>query len=138
MLREQIIRKRLLEKEMRNCLNAKFHYDSYLKILTVGQSLHEFDVFQSNKIIGGITTSPWFNSTGSNNTGGQDRVAAELLWLSLWQGQERRVMILSDETMADRICKKYQGCEFKHLIEIIYYDKDKKTLTEKGKCNCSE
>jgi len=43
---------------------------------------HRFDLYAESTVIGGVTTSPLKNSSGSSNTGGRDRVCAELLWLS--------------------------------------------------------
>lgn len=92
--------------------------------LTIGPSRasHEFDLYEKGKIIGGISTSPWFNKTGSNNTGGQDRASAELLWLSLWPGKEKRLHVLTDKEMANRIFKRFSGATFPYRIEIHHFD----------------
>ncbi len=82
---------------------------------------HEFDVYEKSRVIGGISTSPWLNKSGSNNTGGQDRAATELLWLSLWKGREKRVLILTDEEMADRVFKRFSGASFPSKIEIQHF-----------------
>ena len=47
---------------------------------------HEFDIYEMNKVIGGISTSTWFNKAkegkkSTSNSSGQDRAATELLWL---------------------------------------------------------
>jgi hypothetical protein len=49
--------------------------------LTLGTTAasHEFDLYEASTLVGGINTSPWFNKSGSYNTGGQDRAATELL-----------------------------------------------------------
>jgi hypothetical protein len=83
---------------------------------------HEFDLFEKSKIVGGISTSPWFNKSGSNNTGGQDRAATELLWLSLWPGDEKRVHVLTDKEMTDRLLQRFSGAGFPRRIEIQYFD----------------
>ncbi len=98
---------------------------------------HEFDLYENKKIIGGISTSPWFNKPkGSKrptgNTSGQDRASTELLWLSLWQGSERRVHILTDKEMAERLFKKFSGACFSRSIEIHHYDVDKNTFRHVG------
>ena len=80
---------------------------------------HEFDLYEINKIIGGVNSSPWLNQTGSNNTGGQDRAATELLWLSLWQGSEKRVLVLTDKNMALNLFKKFSGCN--SPIKLKFY-----------------
>jgi hypothetical protein len=38
-------------------------------------SYHEFDIFEKWHGIGGVTTSPWKNATGSSNTAGKDKVS---------------------------------------------------------------
>lgn len=90
--------------------------------LRVGDSgaTHEYDLYETGKIIGGITTSPWKNSTGTNNSGGQDRASTELLWLTLWSGAERRVMVFTDLSMANNITKRWGGCPFPHRIDILH------------------
>ncbi|MDD5127752.1 MAG: hypothetical protein PHR43_06655 [Dehalococcoidales bacterium] len=116
--------KRQIEEEARCCFNKVYDLNSKKKVLEVGEkgASHEFDIYEPQKVIGGITTSPWWNKTGSNNTGGQDRVAAELLWLTMWDGNERRVMILTDKIMASRLFERWKGCHFPHTIEIIHYN----------------
>ena len=93
---------------------------------------HEFDLYEKNKVIGGISTSPWFNKKRTSNTGGQDRAAAELLWLSLWHGRERRIHILTDEEMAKRLYKKFSGAIFQRNIEIHHFDLQKKKFSHIG------
>lgn len=93
----------------------------------------EFDIYEANRVIGGITTSPWKNRSGSSNSGGQDRASAELLWLTLWPGDERRIMILSDEDMANRLLKRFRGSYFPHHIEIIHYDSSLREFKELGR-----
>jgi len=96
--------------------------------LGTGNAAHEFDLYESGRIIGGISTSPWFNATRSNNTGGQDRAATELLWLSLWQGKEKRVHVLTDREMSVRLFKRFSGACFPHQIEIQHFDITTKTF----------
>ncbi len=122
-----------LEEEIRSHFNNSEHLNAQKAVLIVGgNSEHEFDVYEAGKVIGGITTSPWKNLTGSNNSGGQDRVATELLWLTLWPGPERRVMILSSKEMADRLLKRWQGSSFPQIIEIFYYDISAGSLKREG------
>jgi hypothetical protein len=83
---------------------------------------HEFDLFEKSRIIGGISTSPWFNKSGSNNTGGQDRAAAELLWLTLWSGDEKRVHILTDRELAEGVLMRFSGAGFRKSIEIQHFE----------------
>ena len=91
--------------------------------LGAGAPSHEFDLYEANKVIGGISTSPWLNKSGSNNTGGQDRASTELLWLSLWPGCEKRVHVLTDGKMAQRLFRRFSGACFPQRIEIQHFDR---------------
>ena len=131
MNRQEIDEKRKTEEEVRSLFNRYNQTDAKKAVLSVGRkgASHEFDLYDSSKVVGGVTTSPWKNKTGSYNTGGQDRASTELLWLALWEGNENRVMILTNKEMADKLFKRWQGCPFPHQIEIIHYD-DSKRLFE--------
>jgi len=113
-----------IESMVRNEYNKSNNTNAQKTTLSIGHgnALHEFDIYEQNIVIGGISTSPWFNKTGSNNTGGQDRASTELLWLTLWQGSERRFHILTDEEMARRLFKKFSGAPFPHNIEIHHFE----------------
>lgn len=84
---------------------------------------HEFDLYQPGVVAGGISTSPWRNKTGTSNTGGQDRVAAELLWLHLCTSVKRKGVILRDEEMAKGTTQRFGGEGFFNPeIEVWLYD----------------
>lgn len=123
-----------IESEIRELFNKMERLEAHKEKLSVrvGETPHEFDLYEKNSVIGGISTSPWKNQTGTNNSGGQDRIAAELLWLTLWQGQERRVMILSNREMAERLLKRWKGCSFPNSIEIIHCDLSRKAFEAVG------
>ena len=131
----QIERKRQAERDARRLFNKKYRAKTEEKEIELPVGLnakHKFDIYEYGKFIGGITTSPWKNKTGSNNTGGQDRASTELLWLTLWEGKERRVMVLTDREMADRLWKRWRGCAFSHQIEIIHYNSSKEHFETVG------
>lgn len=91
-----------------------------------GHARHEFDLYEENQVIGGISTSPWRNASrntkrGTNNTSGQDRASAEFFWLSHWAGSERRIHVLTDEEMAVKLYGRYRGIPLKAPIEICHY-----------------
>ncbi len=131
--KEEIREKFRIEAEILSRFNESEHFHAHKAEPVVGRdSRHEFDIYEAGKVVGGISTSPWKNRTGSNNSGGQDRVAAELLWLTLWPGPERRVMILSSRDMTDRLLKRWQGCSFLQPIEIFHYDLSTKNLQRQG------
>ena len=127
----------VIEVQVRQLFNQHFSRNANKQILSIGNNnaQHEFDIYEAGRIIGGISTSPWFNKTEkhSSNTGGQDRVTAELLWLTLWQGNEKRVIILTDQEMAKRIHQRFSGCPFTHTIEIFYCDLENQSFTPVGK-----
>lgn len=131
---QEIEEKRKIEERVRTLFNRESQIEAVKIKLPVGQNKvkHEFDLYDKGKIIGGITTSPWKCKTGSYNTGGQDRASTELLWLSLWAGDECRVMILTDREMADRLFKRWQGRPFPHQIEIFHCDLREKRLKKIG------
>lgn len=112
------------EESIRSRFNSFYNINAIKQRLKLGNggAKHEFDLYDAGKLIGGINTSPWKNKTGSNNTGGQDRVSTELLWLSLWEGKEKRVVVLTDLEMAERNISRFSGCAFPNKIEIILFD----------------
>ena len=122
------------EESMRSWFNSFYKLNASKQRLKLGSSgaKHEFDLYDAGKLIGGITTSPWKNKTGSNNTGGQDRVSTELLWLSLWKGDEKRVIVLTDREMAERIIARFSGCAFPEKVEIILFDQNGKDFISIG------
>ncbi|TGL53183.1 hypothetical protein EHQ61_04790 [Leptospira wolffii] len=112
------------EKRIREKFNKIFKVASKKKRIAPSgsASTHEFDIYNEGKFIGGINTRRRLTSSGKNNTGGQDRVSSEILWLSLWRGSERRVLILTDKEMIEHLKRKYEGWEFPHYIEVYYID----------------
>lgn len=118
-----------IEKVVREEFNKLARTSAKKATLSFGEGapLHEFDIFEKNKVVGGVSTSPWFNKPKdgkrpTGNTAGQDRAATELLWLSLWQGSERRVHILTDKEMAERLFKKFFGARFQKNVEIHHFN----------------
>lgn len=87
-----------------------------------GQARHEFDMYHAGQLVGGISTSPWRNEGRRTcNTAGQDRASTELFWLSLWDGPERRVHVLTDEEMAEKLYRRYRDIPMRVTIELHYY-----------------
>jgi len=131
--------KKQAERDARRLFNEKYQAKAEEKETELQVGLgqcakHKFDIYECGKFIGGITTSTWKCNTvrRSNNSGGQDRASAELLWLTLYRGDERRVMILTDEDMAERLFGRWQGCAFPHRIEIIHCDLREERLKKIG------
>ena len=125
-----------VEETIRQLFNTTRSVNASKHRLPVGHggAKHEFDLYEANSVIGGISTSPWTNKTQirSSNSGGQDRLSAELLWLTLWEGNEKRVVIVTDEEMARRLLLRFRGCPFPHQIEIVRFDDSSGILKSEG------
>ena len=102
------------EKMARDAFNKSQGTEAQKSVVSIGKVQHEFDLYQEAVVVGGISTSPWFNRTAkrTNNSGGQDRVAAELLWLHLCKSARRKVLILKEKDMADGINHRFGGSGF--------------------------
>ena len=122
------------EEKIRRLFNHIRNVNASKQRLHVGNggAKHEFDLYEISRVIGGISTSPWTNRTGSTNTGGQDRLSTELLWLTLWEGKEARVVIVTDMEMAQKLLKRFQGCSFPRQIEIVHFDAASDVFTSVG------
>lgn len=122
------------EKIVRGSYNSKHSCNAIKKILRIGSqgAKHEFDLYEKGKVIGGISTLLWTNKTGTNNTSGQDRVSTELLWLTLWHGNEKRVLILTDLDMSEKIYKKFRGTPFAKKVHVFHFDLKNKSFEEIG------
>jgi len=118
-----------LKIRVRSLFNELWSANTEKCRLPIGDSdhKHESDLFEKGEVIGGIRTSPWKNRTEkkTNNTGGQDRAAAELLWLSLWPGTEKRIHILTDWEMAVKTYERFCYGSFPKRITIYNCDYSK-------------
>ena len=123
-----------IENCARMAVNELFGCNSVCakKALSDNGPKHEYDIYHENEVIGGVSTSPYLTSKGKCNTGGRDRAAAELLWLSLWQGKESRVHVLTCESMANWLCKRFGGSIFPFKITIFHFCPVSKLLKEVG------
>jgi len=120
------------ERKSRDAFNRSQRTNARKSCVTVGKKQHEFDLYQEGLIVGGISTSPWLNRTPkrTNNTGGQDRVAAELLWLHLCSSAKRKVLILKEKDMADGINNRFGNTGFfTPAVEVWLYDPAAETIT---------
>lgn len=127
------------EQEVRGEFNTVNKCHAEKKRLNVGSlgAKHEYDLYEEGKYIAGISTSPWKNKPKdskkpTNNTGGQDRAAAEILWLSIWDGDEKRMHILTDDEMAKNIFAKFSGAPLRKEVTIIHYSLCNKIFTKIG------
>lgn len=123
------------EKIARESYNSQHSYQCKKETLPIGDqgAKHEFDLYEEGKVIGGISTSSWKTSKkNNNNTGGQDRVSTELLWLTLWPGNEKRVLILTDHDMSKNIHTKFRGTPFAKKVYIFHFDLNNKSFKKTG------
>ncbi|MDD2366981.1 MAG: hypothetical protein PHN84_12535 [Desulfuromonadaceae bacterium] len=124
-----------VEKFVRDAFNRMQQANTNKKKLPIHSGLiHEFDLYEEGKYVGGITTSPWNNNSGTTNTGGRDRVKAEILYLSMFNGNENRVIILTDRKMADEIHIRFKHADFKHKITVLCFELNNNKFTEIGQC----
>lgn len=125
-----------IEAIVRNSYNSKHSCNAIKKRLDIGDqgAKHEFDLYEEGKVIGGISKSPWKNKTKkkSNNTAGQDRVSTELLWLILWPGNEKRVLVLTDLDLSEKIHKKFRGTPFPKKVYVFHFDLNNESFKEIG------
>lgn len=123
-----------IEESARSAVNALYNSQATREKIPVadGGPVHEFDIYQANILIGGVSTSPYLTTKGKSNTGGRDRAAAELLWLSLWKGGEKRVHVLTCQSMASWLIRRFQGAGFPFPITIYHYCPESGKLSEIG------
>ena len=123
-----------IEKMVRDSYNSKHSCNARKKTLRIGGqgAKHEFDLYEEGKVIGGISTGRWKTKKNHNNTGSQDRVSTELLWLILWPGNEKRVLILTNLEMSKKIHKKFLGTPFAKKVYIFHFDLENKSFKKIG------
>jgi len=123
-----------VEAIVRDAINERFKSNSINSRQPVAENghIHEFDIYESGLIIGGVSTGTKVTSGGSSNTGSKDRAAAELLWLSLWQGHEKRVHVLTSKDLAEWLFNRFNGATFPFKITILHFDTETKELGEIG------
>jgi len=120
------------EKMARDAFNKSQGTEARKSVVSIGKVQHEFDLYQEGVVAGGISTSPWVNRTAkrTNNSGGQDRVAAELLWLHLCNSARRKILILKEKDMADGINHRFGGSGFfSPAVEVWLFDPTAGTIT---------
>lgn len=120
------------EEMARDAFNKNQGTRAQKVVVSIGKTQHEFDLYQDGVVAGGISTSPWVNRTPkrTNNSGGQDRVATELLWLHLCKSAKSKVLILKEKDMADGIYHRFGGSQFFiPPVEVWLFDPVAGTIT---------
>lgn len=93
---------------------------------------HEFDIYAEGVVIGGVSTGTFFTAQGNANTACRDRACAELLWLMLWRGPEKRKYVATDRLMAEWLIRRFARTRFYQTIEILHYDSEQDKLVSLG------
>lgn len=114
-----------IEAAARNAVGRMYSCSPVRRKIPVSENgpLHEFDIYAEKVVIGGVSTSPLNTSGANRNTGGCDRAERELFWLSLWQGPETRIHVLTDRPLAEWLVNRaFKGAVFPFSITIYHYD----------------
>jgi len=108
------------EARAREAIGKKFRAKCVKKVglRITGGGNHEFDIYAKGKAIGGATTAKYRNRSGSSNTAGRDRALAEILWLSLSPGLEKRVLVARDRELACWLATTGVGKPYK--VEVFW------------------
>lgn len=106
-------------------------------IMPGGHARHEFDLYDEGRVIGGVSTSPWRNLAKEGkrrtyNTAGQDRATTEIFWLSHWKGAERRIHILTDEDMADKLYGRLRAIPMLSSVDVLRFNLQNDSFTVIG------
>lgn len=123
-----------IESLARIALSRLLKCDAISKRIAVGTNgpTHEFDIYDSGKVVGGITTGTHKTSAAKANTGTCDRACAELLWLSIWPGEELRIHVFTDKPLAEWLVKRFSGAPFPRTIDIYHYKPASDAVTHVG------
>ena len=117
---------RSLEAVTRTAFNAVFDCRAQSANPVVGgrTARHAFSMFDPGRVIGAIVVAPWRERMHQESvpTPGQDRATAELLWLTLWEGPERRVLVVTDLDMAQGLITRFHGCYVPAHVDVLHFD----------------
>jgi hypothetical protein len=123
-----------IEDDARRAIGRMYGCSPECRKIRLGKAgaIHEFDIYSANVVIGGVSTSPLTIGQNNRNTGGTDRASRELLWLSLWPGNETRVHVLTDRALAQWLYAQFRGVAFPYAITIYHYDLASDVLNQVG------
>ncbi len=117
---------RHLESTVRDAFNAVFDCIAQPASPIVGgrAARHPFSLFDPARVIGAIVAAPWRDRAlqEQSSSPGQDRATAELLWLTLWEGPERRVLVVTDLDMAQGLITRFHGCYVPAQVDVLHFD----------------
>jgi len=129
----------VIEAAARSAVGRTYRCSPVCRKIRVGKTgpIHEFDIYAEGIVIGGVSTGTLKTSGGNANTGSCDRACSELLWLSLWQGRESRIHVLTNSALADWLVRHFMGAVFPHSITVYHYDCPNLALRQVGILACS-
>lgn len=130
-----------IEAAARNAVGRIYDCSPTRRTIPVGENgpLHEFDIYAEKVVIGGVSTGTSKTSGANPNTGSRDRASRELLWLSLWQGPENRVHVLTNKPLAEWLVNhEFKGAVFPYSITIYHFECQADVLHEIGILACPD
>jgi hypothetical protein len=115
-----------LEPAIRAVFNEQFGSVAERRVVAVGRktATHEFALHDPGKILGCIVPA---------SKGSFEFASAEILWLCLWEGPERRVVITAELGLAQRLITVFHGCYFPTQIEAFHFDAASKSFYRTGR-----
>lgn len=114
------------EATIRAVFNEQFGSAAERRVVAVGRktATHEFALHDTGKILGCIVPA---------SKGSFEIASAEILWLCLWEGPERRVVITAELGLAQRLITVFHGCYFPTQIEAFHFDAASKSFYRTGR-----
>lgn len=117
---------RQLEPAIRQAFNEQFGCNAERRTVTVGRKTasHAFALHDAGKALGAIVPA---------SQRAFETAATEILWLCLWEGPERRVIIAAELELVQRLVTVFHGCYFPTQIEAFHYDAGAKSFYRAGR-----
>lgn len=115
-----------LEPVIRAAFNQQFECATERRIVPVGRktAMHEFALHDAGKVLGAIVPP---------SSRAFEFASAEILWMCLWEGPERRVVITTELELAQHLITVFHGCYFPTQIEAFHFDAAAKSFYRAGR-----
>ncbi|MEO8038276.1 MAG: hypothetical protein ABI794_05870 [Betaproteobacteria bacterium] len=116
----------LLEPAIRVAFNGHFQCAAERRSVTVGRKSahHDFALHEAGKVLGTIV---------ERSERAFEAAATEILWLCLWEGPERRLVVTPELALAQRLVTAFQGCYFPTQIEAFHFDGASRSFYRTGR-----
>jgi hypothetical protein len=114
------------EPLIRAAFNEQFDCNAERRVVPVGRksATHDFALHDAGKVLGAIVPA---------SERSFEVASAEILWLCLWEGPERRVVITGELGLAQRLITVFHGCYFPTQIEAFHFDAASKSFYRTGR-----